>query len=660
MMEPRFLVLITLVLWFQRLSGVLATPVAIASPPDPVRVEDKEITVSLFNRPEYRTLAEASADKDLKFFHWTIDVSQAGTEGQLVDSFDASDHTQIRKGPKEAVEPNLPKNGNKPEFKFQYKYGVKPANALELRARVKIASTKSSTEQVKDMLQDLPTPCKDGESCVSWAQSAIRRLQEKGIVRQFDVDAFSKTTLEYGFERFSQFNAMLDPKLPIEWARQDQMAIAELGENDAVKRPAAPDRAKAKAILGIEGEPKQGSPKEGTKPGTPDVAGPPKPASRAQVKPTSEEFVKLSDDISAKEFESFLTRFRVANIGQQSEDFSPASMREKLKTSSKLPFKDAGARVEAGAVGAAAVGAGAAAVAVPLYIDSVIKVFSQDTTTMQKAAVITSVVPFAGCAAEALATNEAGSFNGAQLGLCVLGDGLLCGPLMPLGLATHVVRATLFAENPAENLIRYFNSNTQLADRDRTWAAHIGAKRDYIRSSNFTSAIETQIKLETAAVAFAAAQAKGYLGAAEALSQPNDASSDKPVATEGAREGQDKIESQLCAAYASKMKDIQGGYAKAMSKALSDQAFGFNNNFLEQYINTSFEITPKEKRPYFRPAMLQVTRALANMASLRKEVDGLMVEVKSVVDTTVSKWVETASCSKPVPTEDLGKKASKL
>ncbi|KID97587.1 hypothetical protein MAJ_06459, partial [Metarhizium majus ARSEF 297] len=170
------------------------------------KVETKYIDLSFYSRSQYlETHPTAIADKDFKSFHWAIVTRSRNSE--LADAFDASDSLSVQQGAN-AVSNPLGEGGKK-NFRFQYKYGVKPEKASTLSARVTLGKTKTSTRAITEALEEVPIPnCQ--ESCVDWAVGAITKLQEKGMLPAFNVGDLSTRAFDYALNTRTALKLMLD------------------------------------------------------------------------------------------------------------------------------------------------------------------------------------------------------------------------------------------------------------------------------------------------------------------------------------------------------------------------------------------------------------------------------------------------------------------
>ncbi|KAM4067301.1 hypothetical protein HRG_001276 [Hirsutella rhossiliensis] len=602
MLRHLFAIVLPLLLWLQWSSVALAAPPRVL-PLDPARVEAKDLTVSLFRRPDYSTFAKAVEEKDLKYFHWTVDASPKGTKGQFVDSFDASNGFEIRIGPKGSFEWNRPKPGEAPGFKFQYKYNVQPSKSVTLQARIHIGEAQVSTNQVKDMLQDVKIPCSAGESCADWVQSAIRRLQSNKLVPEFDVSSFSAKALDYGFERC---RLVQDPELPIQQVEQENAAIAEFGSDGVIKKPLPPPAA---PTTGKDGRPKRpgNTPKNcvisrrdgsvcvnedgsiadpeanevvNPRPTTPEEPNLAKEALPKEDVLAPEELVQLADKIAESEFASLMSRFGVSDLLKNGKQ-SFSELRAQFKGYSPLKDKSWAAKRVSGAKGAK----GAIAltlVTLPLYFKDVFDVFTSESSTLEKVAAGTSILPVVGCATKAAADDENGEVGVASTSLCFVGETLLFTPLAPVGLLLRSIGSVVEFHEKQDP------QNLQ-SRRDTAWDKHYRNITNYLKSDQFSSLLSDRYGTEVAAILSAASDARGRIITAKSLvhsvngSSPLPDSQDKGKVDRDIPTQLDKIDAAIC----SQVADIKTRFIKKFPgltvKWVRDEANDYNKQFIDGY-----------------------------------------------------------------------------
>ncbi|KAM0667770.1 hypothetical protein ACQRIU_003635 [Beauveria bassiana] len=203
-----------------------------------------------------------------------------------------------------------------------------------------------------------------------------------------------------------------------------------------------------------------------------EIAGPPK---GEEVKPGKGEktpselgkSAKLAEEISEKEFAELAAKRGLDTLAKEKWQMSLSDVRTKLKYE---PLKPTSPKVGAGGFKAPSIGAGAVAVVGgALWVHGVVSAFTHNVTELDRAAAVTAIVPFVGCAVGTAAAAEKGDVDGLDSALCFLGDGLLLTPAFPVGIAIHVVRAIISFFKPPKL--------PELADfqrqRDQAWARYL-------------------------------------------------------------------------------------------------------------------------------------------------------------------------------------------
>ncbi|KHN96101.1 uncharacterized protein MAM_05949 [Metarhizium album ARSEF 1941] len=566
-MSRRWLTLLfCLGLWLQ---CARAAPPGI--PPDPDRVEWKDVTVSLFRRPDYRTFADAVLDKDLNYFHWTIDVSPQHTGGQYVDSFDVSNGVQVRQGPKENIETNLARPGaTSPDFRFQYKYNVEPAKAVTLQARIKIGSAEVSTIDVLKALQELDMPG-PGESCVAWAQLAVRSLQRGEVVREFHVETFFEKALEYGFERC---RVVQDPNIPVERIPHENMVIAELGQDGDIVKP---ESSYADAS----------TPRQGKKP---------HPHERGKKRPCTILKRELCDDLetvaeqgSRESFDSLLERYGHESLAKPQGRLH-LELRSRMQAFREVPrFERITALAER--LGSKALVVGGLA----LYVAAVAETFSSDASVLDKAAVVTSILPFIGCAVRAADDAVRGHLDTVAMDLCFLEDGLtLCG-FWEVALLLQAVESIYKLSQQMEEQQRLYDTDYFLDHRMVGWENKITDLGQYIDSPEFMYNATNLYSAYQVGVLFQASQLMGDLkasrGLAHASAHSNSTTNGTNVAVvkDGWNEHidaatQDEIDRQLCAEAARNKVRTQKLLESQMLDAVKKLSERYDEAYTERYV----------------------------------------------------------------------------
>ncbi len=192
-----------------------------------------------------------------------------------------------------------------------------------------------------------------------------------------------------------------------------------------------------------------------------DVPAPPK----GEKIPSSKlgKAAELAETISEKEFAEIAAKRGLSTLAKEKWSMSLSDVRTSLKYERLTP---ASPKVSGGGFKGPSAGAGAAAiVGGAVWVYGVVDAFTHNVTALDRAAAVTAIIPFVGCAVQTAAEVEKGDVNGLDSAMCILGDGLLLTPAFPLGIAIHVVRAVMsfFKPPPVPTL-----EDMQSA-RDKTW-----------------------------------------------------------------------------------------------------------------------------------------------------------------------------------------------
>ncbi|PHH92131.1 hypothetical protein CDD83_8804 [Cordyceps sp. RAO-2017] len=195
-------VLFCAVLWFLTTSGVFATPI-VRHRESPPRVlsdthnrhgsivkralvkyndfKDKRLYVALYLR---------SAEKPLghEKYHWALLAApnNARPDEKVWQAFDAAN-------------PDARKAN---DWELQVKPKVDPKKARSLITRIEVSALRDTISDVdlQNTLREVPLPdsCKNPfDSCVTWALGGLKKLQDKGYIKKFDVDNFSQVAFDF-------------------------------------------------------------------------------------------------------------------------------------------------------------------------------------------------------------------------------------------------------------------------------------------------------------------------------------------------------------------------------------------------------------------------------------------------------------------------------
>ncbi|KAM5355126.1 hypothetical protein ACJ41O_001772 [Fusarium nematophilum] len=159
----------------------------------------RRIAVALHHRDRF---SHGNARKTFghEAYHWAIMAMPEESQGQdCCYSFDATDTSEIDPVTFRMTNPTM-------DWWFRAKENVDPAVSDKLIGRIVIGelSDEVSNAELRDFFERIPLPVKNTDpqqSCVTWATDAIRALQRRGWVREFEIGQFKDWALSYADER---------------------------------------------------------------------------------------------------------------------------------------------------------------------------------------------------------------------------------------------------------------------------------------------------------------------------------------------------------------------------------------------------------------------------------------------------------------------------
>lgn len=214
-----------------------------------------------------------------------------------------------------------------------------------------------------------------------------------------------------------------------------------------------------------------------------------------------------SEEVTDPSFKRLADRYGLDTLKRQS-GLTTSQLRGKLKESKPLSslslskVKSIGVKGIVGALSMASLG---------FYVKEVVDVFTTNTSSLDRNAVVTSIVPLVGCAAEAAANQEADKLDALDTSLCFVGDVLMFTPAWPVGLAVHAARFVVGLVEAVIEFENQLNEETLQRLRGKGWDEYCIEVESWLRSDAFKTALEVQLQSEAAAILFAASQARGLL-----------------------------------------------------------------------------------------------------------------------------------------------------
>ncbi|GAA0353677.1 hypothetical protein [Streptomyces blastmyceticus] len=157
-------------------------------------------------------------------------------------------------------------------------------------------------------------------------------------------------------------------------------------------------------------------------------------------KPSGEALENLEAKQIEQAFGELAGKYGLKVVAPDGKQLSPSEIHARIRGYSKLsPEAKSALRANLKSAGSTAKGALLVAGGV-LWAKGVHDAFANDTTSLDKAAAITAIVPFVGCGTQAGAAADHGRFDAEDTAACFGADALLVTPLWPAGLTLHGAR----------------------------------------------------------------------------------------------------------------------------------------------------------------------------------------------------------------------------
>ncbi|MEV6670028.1 hypothetical protein [Streptomyces sp. NPDC051162] len=157
-------------------------------------------------------------------------------------------------------------------------------------------------------------------------------------------------------------------------------------------------------------------------------------------KPSGEALESVEAKQVEQVFGELAGKYGLKVVAPDGKRLSPSEIHSRIRGYSKLsPEAKATLRANLKSAGSTAKGALLVAGGV-LWAKGVHDAFADDTTSLDKAAAITAIVPFVGCGTQAGAAADHGRFDADDTTACFGADALLVSPLWPAGLTLHGAR----------------------------------------------------------------------------------------------------------------------------------------------------------------------------------------------------------------------------
>lgn len=283
------------------------------------------------------------------------------------------------------------------------------------------------------------------------------------------------------------------------------------------------------------------------------------------------------EDLEARQVEQVFGelagKYGLKVVAPDGKQLAPSEIHARIRGYSKLsPEAKAKLRANLKSAGSTAKGALLVAGGV-LWAKGVHDAFANDTTSLDKAAAITAIVPFVGCGTQAGAAADHGTFDADDTAACFGADALLVTPLWPAGITLHGAR--YFTDKWKEAQIPSITVFQQA--RDEAWRKSVDDFRaDGLQKlvKSAAEAEEQQLAAEKAVILHNAAEKMAEIDKGGASSEAK-----KLLKWSTERKAREQI------------KELPGKLRKqfdtAIRDALVERAKQYNEEFIKQEVNIS-------------------------------------------------------------------------
>ncbi|KID75531.1 uncharacterized protein G6M90_00g045840 [Metarhizium brunneum] len=503
------------------------------------RQSSSDILIALYARG---LNAEARKAAGIEAFHWGIHITP---EGALKSEKTTSLFHVINQ------EENIKL--------FQYeKRTINPFRQRVIFARVKVGTLPAtvSVDKVDELLSQVQAPSKlenPGDSCVTWAVCGIKKLQENGIIENFDTAGFADKVLEYG----EQQTRALDDDEPEFEADEFDIGNYDAKEGKIIRQESVPCKRAGEPCINPNPKEKETEP--------------------AVEKPEDAELIAVAKEKSKENFDGLLEEFNYGSVVKQDKLYGELNAR--------LPEFSA-PRVERIAGFASKLGEGALAIGgLVLYGKAVADVFaSEDASVLDKAAVVTSILPGIGCAVQLADDEQKGQVDVTHTALCFTEDALLVSGFWEIALVMQVgeeISNWIQAENERS---KFWDGDLLAQKGAEGWLQNVKRLINHIKGDEFFVNATSQFATYQILTLYQASQLTGDLHAT-AKTNPQGIEADIHAHV------QPELKRQICSVISDSKRQLQ---AKLEGIALNHTAKlerEFKNQFLDDWLKAA--TTPK-------------------------------------------------------------------
>ncbi|KAG5934227.1 hypothetical protein E4U53_000732 [Claviceps sorghi] len=200
-----------------------AVPSRAEMPPPPQRPMPRLLTLALYHR-DHISLPPTRQTYGYEAFHWGLLI--APPDARAKDGTSQEDKSQqsekknwlaVDATDASTIDPITFRMNNPSMSWCMNPKMVDPDGSGKLIGRMVIGEMppEASNDELLTIFRKVPLPVKNShppQSCVTWAISAVRDMQDLGWARKFDIDQFKDAALAYAVERLKK-DLSTEPKI---------------------------------------------------------------------------------------------------------------------------------------------------------------------------------------------------------------------------------------------------------------------------------------------------------------------------------------------------------------------------------------------------------------------------------------------------------------
>ncbi|KAK2612035.1 hypothetical protein QQS21_002000 [Conoideocrella luteorostrata] len=312
------------------------------------------------------------------------------------------------------------------------------------------------------------------------------------------------------------------------------------------------------------------------------------PEENGSATPKQIEAARKAEKVSEKEFSELATRHKFNKIPWEWEAKGVKSLSDiRTKILKYTPLKPTSPKLRPGSGIGGEIGNA-------LWVGGVVHAFITNSTALDRAAAITAIIPFVGCSvsiAAALEHKEDTALIAMDSALCFIGDALILGGFLPLGLLVHLARLAVQLFTPPPNPP---TKEEGLRARDDVWTRFLHEKVfRYIYShsyhnphQDFAFKLNNTLAVSAVGVISNAAQGIGALNASSETLEP-DAKLDRAKFETGCREAIEKMRNASSGSAIHRQRllliDIPANFTSGTALSLRKVGETFNEEFVKRF-----------------------------------------------------------------------------